>query len=334
MPYTCRLDPATVRGKYQSGLSLAQAATEDGAFVAVYGEEFGVTTLPTDGHVGVLESPVLFNWEEHQSGSCYDVFVGRSKYTDLYTAMVNNPSPWGPMGILNHPAGAREFNYFELNEAGKDAVVGIEVVNGPAFSDSEAFSCGGTHYDGDNVFCLESCRPDCTLACNLSQHHFMSALNKGFRVAPFASQDNHRNNFGTSTGNRTVVLANALTKDELMNAVRARHVFATSRDSNAQLAFMTADGARIMGDSFRATSPVNFHASVRHPDGRDLVQELRVYIGYPGLGRVPSLARTSNRSTYDFSLTFRSGDYAYVFIYVKQTDGSELWSAPMWITVN
>ena len=330
--YTCRMEPDLVLAKYQTGLAWAQLLTEDQAFVAIYGMEFGVTSQPTDGHIGVLESPWLFNWEEHQNGPCYDIYVGRSQYADLYTALVNFPSPWGPMAILNHPGGTREFNSYELNEAAVDAVVGIEVVNGPAFSESETMGCNGTRYDGDSVFCQTACRPACALSCTLPQHQYMWALNKGFRAAPFASQDNHHHNFGASTPNRTVVMAAALTKDDLMYAVRQRHVFATSRDPDAQLVFITDDGTYMMGDAFTATSPVSFHTSIRHPDGRDIIDELRVYIGYPGTTRTPSLARTSRQSTYDFSLTFTPGRY-YVFIYVKQTDGSELWSAPMWITV-
>jgi hypothetical protein len=333
---TCQMDPALVLQKYQDGLAAAQVATQDNTFVAVYGLEFGITTRDPvrgdiNGHVGVLEAPVLFNWEEHRSGgSCYDVFVGRSDYAGLYAAAEQNPSDWGPILILNHPNSIHEFSDFALDDNAVDAVVGIEVVNGPAFSTAMDQSDRGTHYDGDNVYCTPSC-PGCDPRCAFSAHRYMWALSKGFRVAPYASQDIHCNNYGVSTANRTVVLAPSLTKDNIMTALRQRHVYATAKDNNLQLIFSANNNAYIMGDQFVNSGPIRFHVSVNDPDPGEMVSEIRVYVGTPGSERAPSVLRTSTSSPFDFTVSLFPGEQ-YVFVYVIQADGSEAWSAPMWVT--
>src|SRR6185295_13827164 len=56
---------------YQQGLAAAAQATETGAFVAIYGQEWG---LADNGHVNIFESPVLFGWDAGR----YDVFVAQT----------------------------------------------------------------------------------------------------------------------------------------------------------------------------------------------------------------------------------------------------------------
>src|SRR6185295_7140993 len=63
---TTNLPPVTeakVRQRYQDGRNAATAATVDDAFVAIYGMEWGVLTNPDQGHVTLLDTPVLFGWE-------------------------------------------------------------------------------------------------------------------------------------------------------------------------------------------------------------------------------------------------------------------------------
>ena len=73
---------------YHTGLADAAAANDDGSFVAIYGQEFG---LSANGHAIVFESPALFGWE---SGN-YDVFVAEGDYAGLYTAaLANPPAAW------------------------------------------------------------------------------------------------------------------------------------------------------------------------------------------------------------------------------------------------
>ncbi|HTQ79180.1 MAG TPA: hypothetical protein VMM92_04230, partial [Thermoanaerobaculia bacterium] len=57
------LTEAKVKQRYQNGLAAAAAATVNDAFIAVYGMEWGVLTNSDQGHVTLLETPVLFGWE-------------------------------------------------------------------------------------------------------------------------------------------------------------------------------------------------------------------------------------------------------------------------------
>jgi hypothetical protein len=98
----------------------------------------------------------------------------------------------------------------------------IEVVNGPAMTRQ-----GGA-------------RPE-----EVMEEDYLAYLNRGFRLAPTADQDNHYFTWGTATEARTAVIAPALTKQALLDALRARHVYATE-DRNLELVFQV--NGRLQGD--------------------------------------------------------------------------------------
>lgn len=296
----------------------AQAATIDGQFVGIYGVEFGTLTAPTDGHVNVFDAPGLPNWEDNTNpdypgtGPFYDAFVDRSDYRGLYATARD----WGVVASLNHPRSTQEFNNFDFTPEARDVVMGIEVANGPAFCTTDNETCVGTRYAGDNIFGVD---------------RFQWALGIGFRVAPLASQDNHCTNYGFATANRTVVLARALTKSDLLTALQQRHVYATFGDNQAQLVFSALDNTYIMGDSFTHSGPLTFHISVNNQASP--VDEIRVYKGVPESGQLPrTICRRFNTSTVDDCQLFRTPGQWYVYVYVKESNGAEIWSAPMWIT--
>ena len=75
---------------YALGAAQAAAANDDGNFVALWGQEWGI--IASGGHAIVLEAPVLFGWEPGN----YDVFVAEGDYTGLYTAALANPPAGSP----------------------------------------------------------------------------------------------------------------------------------------------------------------------------------------------------------------------------------------------
>ncbi len=138
-----------VRQRYQDGLAAANAATVNGSFVAIYGMEWGVSTNGDQGHVTLLETPALFGWEtcstcNGPSAECtpgtncyFDVFTPkRYGYLTLYRRSVENPSSAGALGILNHPA-TGEFDNYAFNADADEAIQGIAVRSGLAFSTAE-----------------------------------------------------------------------------------------------------------------------------------------------------------------------------------------------------
>src|SRR5262249_12998569 len=156
----------------------------------------------------------------------------------------------GALGILCHP-GTAEFDNYAFNADADDALQGIAVRSGLAFTTGENCSdanVGTTDYSA----------------------RWREALNKGFHLGPTADHAAHCNNFGQGIPSRTVYLLPngappVLTKAALLQAHRSRHFFA-SEDSNAQLVFASSNG-HIMGDMFTAAAPLTLRAAVYDPDG-------------------------------------------------------------------
>lgn len=319
---------AKVRQRYAAGLAAANAATVNGTFVALYGMEWGVTTSSNQGHVTLLETPKLFGWETCTNcngpnaqctpgKNCYfDVFTPkRYGYLTLYKRSVENPSPAGALGILCHPS-TGEFDNYAFNPDADQALQGIAVRSGLAFN--TATNCA-----------------DANVASTDYTPRWREALNKGFHLGPVADHDTHCNNFGVGLPNRTVYLlpniaSPALTKTALLKAHKARHFFATE-DSNAQLVFATQDGSHVMGDIFDAAGSATLRAAVYDPDN-ETVARLEIWRGQIGGGIPTSPYRTLfNQSSLTLTETLDSGTY-YYYIRAVQSDGHDLWSAPMWIT--
>ena len=314
---------AKVRQRYQDGLDAADAATVSGSFVGLYGMEWGVSSNSDQGHVTLIETPQLFGWEtcttcngpnpECTPGTnCYfDVFTPkRYGYLQLYAASVANPSSAGALGIFNHP-GSGNFDSFAFNANADDAMQGIAVRSGLAFS--TATDCANANV-GATDYSLR----------------WKEALNKGFHLAPAADHDSHCNNYGMALPTRTVYLAPSLTKSDLMAAHRARRFYA-SEDPNAQLVFRTNDGAHVMGEIFTSAGGATLVASLYDPDGES-ISTLEIWRGQIG-GGVPAspYATYSNQSSATIGESLTSGTY-YYYVHAVQADGHDLWSAPMWIT--
>jgi hypothetical protein len=314
---------AKVRQRYQDGLTASNTATVNGSFVAIYGMEWGVTSNPDQGHLTLLETPKLLGWEScttcnGPSAECtpgtncyFDVFTPkRFGYLALYAASVANPSSAGALGIFNHP-GSGEFDNFAFNANADNAMQGIAVRSGLAFS--TAVDCANTNVGSSDY-----------------TGRWKEALNKGFHLGPVADHDSHCNNYGMALPTRTVYLAPSLTKASLLAAHRARHFFA-SEDPNAQLVFRTGDSTRIMGDIFNAAGGATLVAAVYDPNS-EAVSTLEIWRGQIG-GGVPAspYASYSNQSSATLTESLTSGTYWY-YVHAIQADGHDIWSSPMWIT--
>jgi len=315
-----------IRQRYASGLAAANTATVNDAFVGLYGMEWGVLTNTDQGHVTLIETPKLFGWEtcstcngpsaECTAGTnCYfDVFTPkRFGYLTMYKTSVANPSAGGSLGILCHPE-TGQFDNYAFNSDADQALQGIAVRSGLAFN--TATTCAAAN-----------------IASTDYSSFWQQALNKGFHLGPTADHDAHCNNYGLGLPDRTVYLLHnntspVLTKLALLQAHKARHFFA-SEDANAQLVFATSDAAHVMGDIFTSTG-AGLRAAVYDPDGES-VSRVEIWRGQIG-GGVPTAAyRTANASTISLTETLTSGTY-YYYVHAVQSDGNNLWSAPMWIT--
>ncbi len=297
--------------RYRDGLAAAQAATT-ADFVGIYGMEWG--TISGGGHVALYDVPQLFGWEPYA-----EVQTPETDYLALYAAASDpaNQGPYGSAGAFCHP-GTGDFNGFARSAAGLSVVSGLAVISGPYNASGTAFADAGTRYAGPKAF----------------TDVYQFALQRGWRIGPEAHPDAHCWNYGTSTRNRTVLLAPALTKAALMEAMRRRRFYAAS-DMNAQVFFGTADYAHVMGESFQSgAAALDLLLWVHDPDGSP-VATVDLYEGNPSAGGGAPVRlgmASSGPETYGASVPVPASGESYFYAYVTLANGAEIWTAPLWIS--
>ena len=288
-------------GYWRAGNAEADSMNQDGVFVGMYGQEWG--TIGGGGHVLVYGTNKLFGWE---AGN-YDVYVQKSNYSMLFDSV----KKYGGFCYFAHPQSTDYSGIFSnaLNAAWDSVVVGTAMKNGPALDASY------TETDPSST--------DYT-----SRYHDL--LRQGYHVAPCANQDNHYTNFGHLNQQRTAVLATSLTRANVVEALRHRRAYATE-DHNLQLRFEV--GAHQMGEKFTMSGSVPLRVKVVEPDG-DAMSTIELRYGVPGSGSVPTaLASVAGQDSLVVSQPQPIGTTYYYYAYVRETNGREAWSAPMWITV-
>jgi len=302
---------AQIRARYQAGLTQAASAS-DGSFVGIFGQEWGV--ISNGGHVALYEYNKLFGWD-----SFSDVITTKSDYPALWNTIANAAYQGanGSMAGFCHP-GSSDFGSYAQNANGLEHVRAIAVISGPAFSKLVTYADEGSRYAGPKA----------------GTDRYQYVLQRGWKVGPEAHGDNHCLNFGTSTRNRTVLLATSLGKASVMDAMRNRR-FYTSSDRNAQMFFGTADLTKVMGQTFTtATATLDLLAWISDPDG-STVSTVTLYTGNPaaGTGSPASAAMTSaGDGSYTATVTVPATGSAYYYVYATLANGGELFSAPIWVS--
>lgn len=288
---------------YSLDISEAAAANADGDFVAINGQEWG---FAANGHVNILESPVLFGWE---AGN-YDVFVAEGDYLSLYGAVLAHAPTNSPV-ILEwcHPA-ISDFGNYAMSAEAKAAVHLMALVNGPSTSVKvDESDIGNTGYDAA----------------------FQNALRKGFRVSPTADQDNHNATWGAATQSRTAVLAASKTKSNVLNALAARRCYAT-QDHNVLVKF-SAEG-HAMGEVFNRAEGIRIAAQVIDPDPGQSVAEIELFRGITNVSQATRVAFNTNSNTLQWreTTTFAPGTEAHYYLRVRMASNASVWTGPVYVT--
>jgi hypothetical protein len=295
---------SVAKARYQAGLNTAASfSSANPSFLAMYGMEWGV--ISNGGHLNIFNSNELFSWEYNSSNELFgDRLTPKSDYATLYAIMRSQ----GLIGQFNHPDTSGQFviNGVDMayNADGDEVMVLAEIMNTSAFS--------------SNTTETETSR-------STYEGAFKKLLERGFHVAPATNQDNHCANWGASYTNRTAVLiptGTALSKASMVDALRARRVFATM-DKNSQLVF-SANG-RIMGERFDNTGVLNLNIGFANSAGRT-VATTEIFEGVPGRNGTVTLLGTSPTASFTPSL----GQHFY-YAKVTQDDGKIIWSAPIWV---
>jgi trimeric autotransporter adhesin len=194
--------------------SLIQTAlryTQDGVFVALYGQEF--SSISSGNHANILEAGEIINETAVRNGHWDDL---------LQTWLPAHPDSQGlaPIVLLNHPATSGSRNDVEY---GRDDFPNLDSWLTAHAANTRLINLinGPSHRNGDPPG-----RP--------SESEFRRYLNEGLRVGPTADQDNHQPNWGSAAETRTAVLATSLTRADILDALRDRRVYAT-QDRNLEL---------------------------------------------------------------------------------------------------
>jgi hypothetical protein len=150
---------------------------------------------------------------------------------------------------------------------------------------------------------------------------FVQSNAVGWRVAPTINGDTHTALWGSDTPARTGIVAPVLTEAGLLDALRARRVFATE-DRNLALA-LRLDGAW-MGSVLTASGTLPLVVDFVDPDP----EPLTVFI-YDGNLLLASQSFSASTGQWNLAIDALPGHYYWVK--VEQADGDRAYSAPVWL---
>lgn len=276
-----------------SGWALIKTAaasfTQDSVFVGLSGFEWSSTDLY--GHVTVI------NTDDYCSVT--------DTATDFFVELVEWLSSRNGVAFFNHPGREndveREFCHFETTPS--DKFVGMELWNKSDGFDVFYYSSG--YFYNDN-----------------GRGYYDEALVLGWKIGASGAEDNHSGTWGTATGYRLAILADALTRAELVKAMKARRFYSTL-DKNLALSF------KINGQEMGSTiKPGSYTAQILAVDGnRENFVEVELFDKNHAINNVWIL----NTPSVNVTCSLDAPDSGYYYIKIKQTDGDEAISSPIWI---
>jgi hypothetical protein len=207
--------------------------------------------------------------------------------------------------FFNHPgrenAGGTEFSHFATTPSAK--LVGMELWNkNDAFSD---------YYYNDGYYSNDG-----------NKGYYDEAITRNWRIGASGSEDNHSGNWGNYNSYRLAVLATANTRDDIYNALKAKRFFSTL-DKNIALSFKI--NGNEMG-SIVLPGAYSLHIQASDADG-ELFTEVRLLKNGAAIN-----TWTPNSTNPDITTDLAFNNAEYYYIIVKQSDGNEAISSPIWIS--
>lgn len=287
---------------WQPGIDAAKKATTS-TFVAMHGMEWGV--ISGGGHVIVYGIDSLIGWESGEN----QIYVPKSVYTGPAGLFrIINRHGLNAVATLAHPNTTDYNNISATYDLSADsAIVGTALESGPAFSTNVTYS-----------------DPASSMSY-LSYYNRMLA--KGYHLGATIDHDNHNLTFGKHTRARMVVLAPALTENDLLDAIKKMRFYA-SEDSAAKVVFTI--NKQPVGSVFKtAGAPQISISSIT----TSAVTSIKILFGTPGSGTNP-VELTTGASA---SLTYTDNALAnlatgYYYADIVELDGSRIITSPIWYT--
>jgi hypothetical protein len=150
-----------------------------------------------------------------------------------------------------------------------------------------------------------------------------SALARGAKLGFIASSDHLSTHISYAC-----LLAETLTLDGLLEAIRARRAYAATDNIVLDVRCAGSDGEHLMGEEFASATPVRLGVKVR---GTADVKQVDVVKD----GRIVYTAAPKVR---DVELTFTDAEVtaqqSWYYVRVMQVDGEMAWGSPVWVTYN
>jgi uncharacterized repeat protein (TIGR01451 family) len=283
-------------GEWDDTLDAVNSATNEN-FVAIRGFEY---TQGAEGHINV------YNTVRHavrtNTGCGYCDYTPNLEAGTTVAGFYGWLATTGRIGIddagtvmqFNHP-GWINFNDWRYHPEVADVARLEEVGNG-----------NGTSYA-------------------FSEDQYIRSLDYGWKIGATNNADTHTADWGTNTDHRTGVVATELSKDALLEALRARRTFATE-DKNFSLR-MKANGAW-MGSEIPNTGQIQFEIDGADPDG-ELTSVVQIITNQ---GTVVAEYYPDSASFTLTPVLYISTGVHYYYIKVTQADGERIVSSPVWTT--
>ena len=146
-------------------------------------------------------------------------------------------------------------------------------------------------------------------------------LGKGYRLGFIASSDHV-----STSASFACVWAPKAGLESIFRSMQARRTFGAT--DKIRLVFRSGD--HWMGERFTAASPPEFQIEI---DATAPIKRLGICIdGKPDVILPVEKGAASVRTTYRPPASLRGRHWLYV--YMKQTDGNQAWSSPIWVTIS
>lgn len=280
----------------------ADEFTDDGEFVAFAGYELW---LPAVGEMNIYNTTEMFG----QWGNPGDRGYNNGTRQSIRTVLPNLYA-WlgetGAVGQWNHPGlygaqgGSPLVNFFRFDwwtPARDVGVTMIEVWNEEIYEDA-----------------------------------YVEALDAGWQVLPSSNSDTHEADWITGWEVRTVLLAEELTREALLDAMRASRGYATL-DKNLRVDY-TLDGA-VIGSELTPNGTYEAKIHIEDPDGPGANDEIKLVEIVADGGRVVASEQFDSTSvSWETMLTSTNERYFYVRVTTASdcwgNEGLTAWTAPVW----
>lgn len=153
------------------------------------------------------------------------------------------------------------------------------------------------------------------------ESEYLRSLDKGWRVGVANNSDTHTLNWGAETPHRTGVVAQALTRQNILAALQARRTFATE-DSNFALALRA--GESWMGSVVPFAETLSFAVEAVDLDGEGVTLTL-----FDGDVAVASQSFPQAIS-HSWAIEVPGAEGHFYFVKAEQPDGDIAYSSPIW----